>query len=104
MMTQSKSSKTEDEYFAKEDAEKKKRLEAQLKTEAAAKQRAELKEICYLKCPKCAGDLAEILFRGVKIDKCSDCAGVWLDDGELEKLAGSEDSNIVRDFLGMFKK
>ncbi len=44
------------------------------------------------------------MFRGVAIDKCDDCNGVWLDDGELEKLAGAEDGNIVRDFMGMFKK
>lgn len=103
-MSKSKSSKSEDEYFAKEDAEKKKRLEQQIKEETAEKRREELKEICYLKCPKCAGDLNEILFRGVKIDKCADCNGVWLEDGELTKLAGSEEGNIVRDFLGMFKK
>lgn len=103
-MSKGKSSKTEDEYFAKEDAEKKKRLEQQLNQEATEKHRAQLKETCYLKCPKCAGDLNEILFRGVKIDKCADCDGVWLDDGELEKLAGPEEGNIVKDFLGMFSK
>ncbi len=103
-MSKSKSSKSEDEYFAKEDAEKKKRLEQQIKEETTEKRREELKEICYLKCPKCAGDLNEILFRGVKIDKCADCNGVWLDDGELDKLAGTEEGNVVRDFLGMFKK
>ncbi len=103
-MSNGKSSGTEDEYFAKEEAEKKKRLERQLKDEASLKQREELKEICYLKCPKCAGNLHELLFRGVEIDKCDDCNGVWLDDGELEKLAGSEEGNIIRDFLGMFKK
>lgn len=102
-MSNSKSSKTEDEYFAKEDAEKKKRLEKQLKQENLQEEREKLKDICYMKCPKCAGDLNEILFRGVKIDKCVDCEGVWLDDGELDKLAGTEDQNIVRDFLGMFK-
>jgi len=103
-MSKSKSSKSEDEYFAKEDAEKKKRLEQKIKDETTERQREELKEICYLKCPKCAGDLNEILFRGVKIDKCADCNGVWLDDGELDKLAGTEEGNVVRDFLGMFKK
>ncbi|NIP39240.1 MAG: zf-TFIIB domain-containing protein [Candidatus Dadabacteria bacterium] len=103
-MSNGKSSKTEDEYFAKEDAEKKKRLERRLHDERAQKERAELKEICYLKCPKCAGELHELLFRGVTIDRCDDCNGVWLDDGELDKLAGSEDGNIIRDFIGMFKK
>ena len=30
-------------------------------------------------------------FRGVKIDKCLSCGGVYLDDGELEQLAGRPD-------------
>ncbi|MBK6916071.1 MAG: zf-TFIIB domain-containing protein [Deltaproteobacteria bacterium] len=39
-------------------------------------------------CPKCGMELSEITFRGVKVDKCFACGGVWLDDGELEELAG----------------
>ncbi|NIT12878.1 MAG: hypothetical protein GTN99_01115, partial [Candidatus Dadabacteria bacterium] len=63
-MSNGKTTKTEEEYFAKEEAEKKKRLERQLKDEASEKKREELKKICYLKCPKCAGNLHELLFRG----------------------------------------
>jgi len=34
--------------------------------------------------------------RSVAID------GVWLDNGELEKLAGTEDRSVISDVLGLF--
>lgn len=34
-------------------------------------------------CPKCQGvNLEPITYRGVTIDKCPRCKGVWLDKGE----------------------
>jgi Zn-finger nucleic acid-binding protein len=29
-------------------------------------------------------------FRGIEIDKCSGCAGVWLDTHELERIVEEE--------------
>jgi len=55
-----------------------------------------------MKCPKCGGQLHEVTFRGVSIDRCSFCGGVWLDAGELEKLAGEEDKSAITDILGFF--
>lgn len=38
-------------------------------------------------CPRCTtASLAERERDGVTIDVCSECRGVWLDRGELEKL------------------
>jgi uncharacterized protein len=103
MTKEKKSSKTEDEYIAKEEAEKIKRLQDKLKEEAEAKQRAEIQSACFMRCPKCGGELEEIMFQGIKIDRCTSCDGVWLDEGELEKLAGSDDANIIGGILGFFK-
>ena len=102
-MTKKKSSKTEDEYIAKEEAEKLKRLHDKLTEEEKARERAEAKASCYMRCPKCGGYLETILFKGVEIDRCTSCSGVWLDEGELQKLAGSEDSNIIGDVLNFFR-
>jgi uncharacterized protein len=52
------------------------------------KERAELRKLHFMHCPKCGVEIEEITFRGVRIDKCFGCGGVWLDDGELEELAG----------------
>lgn len=40
-----------------------------------------------LTCPVCQGAMKEIDKHGVLIDTCTQCRGVWLDRGELEKLA-----------------
>jgi hypothetical protein len=56
--------------------------------ELAPKERAALRELHFMHCPKCGVEIEEITFRGVRIDKCFGCGGVWLDDGELEELAG----------------
>lgn len=101
-MSPDKPTKTEDEYFVREDAEKMKRLKEKVRQEVLAEHRQNVKEICHMKCPKCGGDLNEVLFRGIKIDRCTACNGVWLDNGELEKLAGHEEKSIIREILNMF--
>lgn len=53
-------------------------------------ERERLKRLHWMHCPKCGGELDEITFRGVKVDKCFSCGGVYLDDGELEQLAGKQ--------------
>ncbi len=51
-------------------------------------ERRRLKALHWMRCPKCGAELEEIVFRAVKVDKCFGCGGVYLDDGELEQLAG----------------
>jgi uncharacterized protein len=56
--------------------------------ELAPAARESLRKLHFMHCPKCGSELDEITFRGVRVDKCFACGGVWLDDGELEELAG----------------
>jgi Zn-finger nucleic acid-binding protein len=39
-----------------------------------------------LLCPNCGVGMREVERRGVVLDVCPQCGGVWLDKGELEKL------------------
>ena len=39
-----------------------------------------------MRCPLCNVSMREVPRRGVKIDVCPECRGVWLDAGEMEKL------------------
>lgn len=39
-----------------------------------------------MRCPLCDAGMKEVERRGVLIDVCPECRGVWLDRGELEKL------------------
>ncbi|MES2650665.1 MAG: zf-TFIIB domain-containing protein [Bacteroidota bacterium] len=39
-----------------------------------------------MKCPSCNETLLMTEKRGVEIDYCPNCRGIWLDRGELEKI------------------
>ena len=97
-----KSTTAEEEYFAREEAEKKKRLAAGRMAKLAQEEKDRLKMLHWMHCPKCGMELHPILFKGVTIDKCFACKGVFLDDGELEKLAGSE-SGFLKGVSSLFK-
>lgn len=44
-----------------------------------------------LTCPKCAGSMRTYERNGITIDQCTDCRGIFLDRGELERLIEAED-------------
>jgi hypothetical protein len=94
-----KPSESEEEYFARQEFERRKAALAQAKPaeEAAARQRA--LDVAKERCPKCGAQLVQLKFREVEIDKCSNCAGIWLDAGELERITTDE-----RNFLGGLKR
>ena len=41
-------------------------------------------------CPKCGGDMRRYERNGVDIDQCTECRGIFLDRGELERLTEAE--------------
>ncbi|MFY1674316.1 zf-TFIIB domain-containing protein [Plantactinospora sp. WMMB334] len=41
-------------------------------------------------CPKCRGDMRQYERSGVTVDQCTECRGIFLDRGELEKLFEAE--------------
>ncbi len=45
-----------------------------------------------LVCPNCQSPMTEVARRGVYVDVCVQCRGVWLDGGELEKLLDAADA------------
>ncbi len=53
-----------------------------------------------LVCPVCQGSMKEVAKNGVLIDTCTQCRGVWLDRGELEKLSSLVTDDQPRGFLG----
>jgi hypothetical protein len=99
-----KPSTAEEEYFARENAERLRKLAAEQKAALATTQRDELKKVHWMKCPKCGMDLREITYRGILIDRCFSCGGTYLDAGELEKMAAPEGGAIVKSLLRIFGK
>jgi hypothetical protein len=95
-MTQEKPSRNEEEYFAKQEAEKLEKRRA----EAAAAARAEERHSHYMKCPKCGATLATEEFHGVQIDRCPECHGLWLDAGEIDTVVAHEDPGLLRRVIG----
>ena len=43
-----------------------------------------------LTCPKCQGSMRHYERSGVTVDQCSECRGIFLDRGELERLIDAE--------------
>ena len=39
-----------------------------------------------MNCPRCNGELRVEDYKGIEVDRCQDCQGMWLDYGELEQL------------------
>lgn len=76
----------ENEYFRRKEQE----LIEKLRLKRADEERTKQAAASALSCPKCDGTLVEINFEEVQIDRCNKCHGVWLDNGELERLTGQE--------------
>jgi uncharacterized protein len=41
-------------------------------------------------CPKCRGTMRSYERSGITVDQCSECRGIFLDRGELERLVDAE--------------
>lgn len=98
-----KPSELEEEYIARMEYEKKKKLEEEKHKRLAEEEKKRLKELHYMRCPKCGMELIEIDYKGIKVDKCSECEGIWLDAGELEAVSKLEKSGLDKLF-SVFKK
>jgi hypothetical protein len=97
-MTLEKPTTQEDEYFMKLDAERIKQQRAELDKNRAEEITELRKGVHWMKCPKCGQDLEEVNYQNILIDKCNDCHGIWLDQGELDLLATGE-ARVTKGFL-----
>ena len=102
-MSIEKPSSSEEEYFARQEFERKKRLAEEREQALRDGERARLKELHWMRCPKCGMELVETNHQGIKIDQCASCAGVWLDAGELEQVVQA-DAGFLGGFLRVFRR
>ena len=98
-----KASESEKEYIARREFERKKELEKEKHKRLAEEEKKRLRELHFMRCPKCGMELIEIDYREIKLDKCSECEGVWLDTGELEIISKYEKTTLDKLF-NVFKK
>ncbi len=97
-----KPSEKEEEYFARQEFERKRKMEEENRRNMEAAEKQRLKELHHMHCPKCGMQLIEIDHKNIKIDKCSDCGGIWLDQGELEQVLQDE-KGVFGKLLKVFK-
>lgn len=101
-----KPSDREEEFFARQEFERRKKSEEEKRKKMMDAEKKKLKELHHMHCPKCGMNLIEIDYKGIKIDKCSGCEGIWLDAGELEAVVESEhkDKGFLDKMFTVFKK
>jgi len=88
----------EEEYFHRKNQEAIEKLREKMRLAAQAKEAG----TSSMKCPRCDGGiLKEIFIEDVPIDTCDQCAGVWLDSGEMEKLTKTD---IARWFRSLWAR
>ena len=97
-----KSSEREEEFFARQEFERLKKAEEQKRQAMQDEEVKRLKQLHFMRCPKCGMQLVEIDYRDIKIDRCTSCNGVWLDAGELE-IVSRLDSPAVSRFFRIFR-
>lgn len=94
-----KPSDQEEEYFARQEYERRKKALAEQESKAAEEERLRVLAVARNRCPKCGAHLLAVPYRGVELDKCSRCQGVWFDCGELDQVVAEE-----KGFLGGLKR
>jgi hypothetical protein len=98
-----KPSEKEEEFFAREEFEQKKKEQEESLKRLEQEEKKRLKDLHYMRCPKCGMELIEINYKNIAVDKCSSCEGIWLDAGELEAISVLERGSLNK-WFGVFKK
>lgn len=101
----------EDEWFLKNEKEliekahhERQKREAARAAQEQESERKRLRELHFMKCPKCGHELREELLDGISIDRCTFCEGLWLDANELEQLLlrkADPNKGLLRKLLGV---
>lgn len=98
-----KPSSAEDEYFVKEDAEKKRKLALQVKKETAADEQRRLRDLHWMRCPKCGMEMHEVKYGNLDVDVCFACGGIYLDKGEIEHIQKRGSAGVMGSILNWFR-
>jgi len=99
-----KPSRSEDEYFAKQEIERRKKWAKEQGAKMATEEKERLKQLHFMKCPKCGMDLSTIELHGIKVDQCPSCGGMYFDAGEVDSLlAADKKTGVLGKVFSVFK-
>ena len=73
----------ESQYIYNEEKKKIERMKESAREEI-------VRTYCRNCCPKCGATLEAMTFRGVPLDKCPECGGIWLGPKDLQILAAKD--------------
>jgi uncharacterized protein len=99
----SKPSKSETEYFAREENEKIHRLAEQHRRDHARIEKEHERSIHFMKCPKCGANLKNSTIGVVDVQECTKCDTLVLAKGALEKVKVAN-HNLLKSLIDMFNK
>ncbi|HXH12023.1 MAG TPA: zf-TFIIB domain-containing protein [Alphaproteobacteria bacterium] len=91
----------EEEAFARLKFERRRKELADQESLAAEAERQRALEAAHNLCPKCGAPLVALHCRGVQLDQCWRCQGIWLDYGELDQVLAEEPQ---QGFFGALKR
>lgn len=93
----------ENEYFAREDAERIRKLAHRLRKQLEEAERERLRALHWMRCPRCGCELHELPYRGMTADVCLECRGIFLDAGELAHIRRAECGGVMSGILNWFR-
>ncbi|SNB45865.1 zf-TFIIB domain-containing protein [Geobacter sp. DSM 9736] len=73
----------ENEYILKQEKEKIEKMRSETREQL-------VRDLCRNRCPKCGESITPMTFRGVPLDKCPGCGGIWLGPADLQILAAKD--------------
>lgn len=99
------SKKVEDDYFARAEYDRLKKIADEREAKMKEQEREELKKLHWMRCPKDGCELVEIVHLGIHVDKCTHCGGIFLDSGELDHLfeASKKEDGMLGKILRVFQ-
>lgn len=95
--------KQEEEYFARVEFDKRRIALKEKQSRIHQEERTQLKEDHWMHCPKCGMEMVEITFEGIHVDKCSECLGIYFDNGEIEQLIEKNKPGFLSRMTSIFK-
>ncbi len=95
----------EEEYFAKLEVEKRRKLAEKKHAELKTHEVEALRETHFMHCPECGANLEPFVFKGFSVNKCFHCGGAFLNTEAFQRLCGEDNKflNLVVEIF-QFKK
>ena len=91
-----KPSDREEEFFKRQELERLKRSHEETAAQTMTDERERLKQLHWMRCPKCGLELSQVDFKTVEVDACFGCGGMFFDQGEIDRILDSGDAGLLR--------